>query len=174
MSKGFRKSLFGFNTGDVLAYIAATDKAANEKRTELEKEIESLKIKNDELNKINDNLREIAAEYDSKKEQIRVMSENIARMYVTAKTTSKILMDKAEESSRLINEESKDRLDTLSSSQITMAAIKEQIAMSATSYCAEVERLYASLENVKAAIENNDNTAISAKEEFETLVSENV
>ena len=41
MHKGFRKSLFGFNTNDVLAYIAATDKVAKDKIDALTKQIDN-------------------------------------------------------------------------------------------------------------------------------------
>lgn len=174
MSKRFRKSLFGFNTDDVLAYIAATDKAANDKKAELEAKISDLASQVEGLNSLNSQLSEIVAEYESKKEQIRIMSENIARMYISAKTTSKILVEKAEESSKLISDESKDRLNILSSSQISMEAIREQVTSAASQYCLEVERLYASLEDVKNSINTNDNEVALAKEEFEALVSENV
>ena len=88
MSKGFRKSLLGFNTTDVLAYISASDKAAKEKTDKLNSEIATLKLQNEKLAEANKNLVQKNAEFEAKKEQIRVMSENVARMYLSAKTTS--------------------------------------------------------------------------------------
>ena len=94
MSKGFRKSLFGFNTTDVLAFIAASDKAAKLKTDELNAKISELESKVKTLEEQNLELVAKNAEYESKKEQIRVMSENVARMYLSAKTTSQLWLKK--------------------------------------------------------------------------------
>lgn len=174
MSKGFRKSLFGFNTDDVLAYIAATDKAAKTKISQLENEISGLKKSIDALTNENAVLSDKVSEYESKKEYIRIMSENIARIYLTAKTTSKLMIDNANESRQLIEDANKEHLAVIDDTQDAMTQIKDKISEASERYCKEIEQLYLSLENAKCQIDNNTNQTNTANEEFNALISENV
>lgn len=171
MSKGFRKSLFGFNSSDVLSYIAAADKAAKEKTDELKNEISVLKATCQKLTDLNRELEEKNAEYESKKEQIRIMSENVARMYLSAKTTSRIMVEKAESSRKLIEDENREHLETLSKTNESMKSVKEQITATADSYCEELEQLCASLESIKNEIDKNQKDTETAVKEFSDLVS---
>ena len=174
MSKGFRKSLFGFNTTDVLSYIAASDKAAKLKTDELNNNINQLERKIKELEENNAVLIEKNAEYESKKEQIRLMSENVARMYLSAKTTSQLMVEKAEESRQLIAKENEEQLDTLSKTNESMKNIKEQITSTANSYCQELTELCASLESIKMEIDKNNKDTEEAVKEFSDLVSKQI
>lgn len=174
MHKGFRKSLFGFNTNDVLAYIAATDKVAKDKIDALTKQIDNLNKEIDALNARNENLSKIAEEYDSKKEQIKLMSDNIARIYVTAKTTSKILIDNANESRILIEEANKERLETLSDAQNSMEQVKSKLNTTANIYAKEITALCENLESIKSKIDENEKENETANIEFKKLVNQTV
>ncbi len=174
MAKGFRKSLFGFNTDDVLAYIAATDKVAKDKIDALAKQVEELKSANEKLTADNALLTEKANEYDSKKEQIRLMSDNIARIYVTAKTTSKILIDNANESRMLIEEANRQRLEALDDTQLSMEEVKSRLTAAADSYTKEINTLCENLESIKSRIDSNEKENISANNEFEKLINANI
>lgn len=174
MPKGFRKSLFGFNTDDVLAYIAATDKIAKEKIDALTKQVEELKSANEKLTSANAELLEKANEYDAKKEQIRLMSDNIARIYVTAKTTSKILIDNANESRMLIEEANHQRLEALDDTQLSMEEVKTKLNAAADTYAKEISTLCENLESIKSRIDSNEKENVAANGEFEKLINANV
>lgn len=174
MSKGFRKSLFGFNTTDVLSYIAAADKAAKLKTDELNAKIAELESKEKELSEQNAVLTEKNAEYESKKEQIRVMSENVARMYLSAKTTSQLMIEKAEESRRLLAKENEEQLTALSKTNESMQSVKEKITATAENYCDELNSLCASLEAIKREIDKNEKDTEAAVKEFSDLVSSQI
>ncbi len=174
MPKGFRKSLFGFNTDDVLAYIAATDKIAKEKIDALTKQVEELKSANEKLTSANAELSEKANEYDAKKEQIRLMSDNIARIYVTAKTTSKILIDNANESRMLIEEANHQRLEALDDTQLSMEEVKTKLNAAADTYAKEISTLCENLESIKSRIDSNEKENVAANGEFEKLINANV
>ena len=174
MSKGFRKSLFGFNTADVLSYIAASDKAAKEKTDELNGKIKELELKAKELEEANAVLVEKNAEYESKKEQIRLMSENVAKMYLSAKTTSQLMVEKAEESRKLIAKENEEQLITLSKTNESMQNVREQISATAESYCAELKELCSSLEAIKSEIDKNEKDTEEAIQQFSDLVTQQI
>ncbi len=174
MSKGFRKSLFGFNTDDVINYITASDKTAKAKTEELKKQIAELKSKNDALTAKNGELSEKLAEYESKEEQIRLMSESVARMYLSAKTTSQLMIEKAEESRKLIENENQEQLDTLNRTSESMLSVKEQISSTAEEYCASLQALCVSLEDIKNEINKNNKDTEEAIKEFTQTVNEKV
>ena len=174
MSKGFRKSLFGFNISDVLSYISATDKAAKEKTDNLNKEIAALKEQNEKLADANKNLVQKNAEYESKKEQIRVMSENVARMYMSAKTTSQLMIEKAEENRRLLNNENKEQLEALAKTNKSMISVKEQITATTEDYCETLSELCASLEKIKVEIDKNGKDTDEAIKSFSDLISNQI
>lgn len=174
MSKGFRKSLFGFNTDDVISYITASDKSAKAKTEELKRQIADLKKENEELKVKNSELSIKADEYESKKEQIRLMSESVARMYLSAKTTSQLMIEKAEASRKLIENENKEQLDTLKRTSESMLSVKEQITATADDYSASLLALCSSLENIMNEINKNNEQTEDAISEFTQAVNEKV
>ncbi len=174
MSKGFRKSLFGFNTDDVLTYISASDKAAKEKTDKLKNEIANLKLQNEKLAEANKNLVQKNAEYESKKEQIRVMSENVARMYLSAKTTSQLLIEKAQDNKKMLDNENKEQLEALAKTNESMQSVKEQMTATTEDYCETLNDLCASLEQIKNEINKNDKDADEAIKNFSDLITNQI
>lgn len=174
MSKGFRKSLFGFNTTDVLSYIAAADKMAKAKTDELNAKIAQLQREADELKEQNAVLANKNAEYESKKEQIRVMSENVAKMYLSAKTTSQLMIEKAEESRKLLAKENEEQLSTLNRTNESMKSVRDLITTTADSYCEELGALCASLEAIKNEIDKNEKDTEEAVQQFSDLIAKQI
>lgn len=174
MSKGFRKSLFGFNCEDVLNYISENDRKNLKKINSLTKELNDSNEENKKLVLLVNELSEKAAEYDKNREQIRLLSESVAKMYLTAKTTSKIMLEKTEESQKLIENENNDRLLTIKQTQASLSLIKEQIVATADSYTEEIGRLYFSLQELTSALDKNKATVDEAKHELSSLLSESV
>ena len=84
MAVGFRRSLFGFNCGDVINYIEKSHKGFAEKETELNQKLEEL---SSELELSRENIQTLKAEKDAiseklngiteKYEEIERLSENI-------------------------------------------------------------------------------------------------
>ncbi|MEE0946583.1 MAG: hypothetical protein U0M42_07165 [Acutalibacteraceae bacterium] len=172
MSKSFRKSLFGFNTDDVLNYISLSDAAAKKKLSILEKEIDSLNAKIKSLEEENCKLNEIAEEYNSQKDAINLMTENTARIYMAAKATSKLMIDNANQSRAIIEQANSARLDTISNVQSAMDGIRENISSTCKNYCDEVESLCSDLETLKNTIAENKEKSEAANISFNTLISE--
>lgn len=174
MSKGFRKSLFGFNTDDVLAYIAAADKLAQANISKLEAEKNALKKDNEALDNEIQTLKSKVQEFENQKEQLRIMSENIARIYLSAKTTSKLMVDNANKSRMLIEKANIEQLSTIDTAQSSMEEMKDEIATLAEKYCSDIEYLVTSLEQIKSSIDVNNRETQSAQENFSSLIGEKI
>ncbi len=174
MSKGFRKSLFGFNPSDVLSYITAADKSAKDKTDELSAKVKMLEAAVRDLTEKNNELSAKNAEYESKKEQIRLMSENVARMYLSAKTTSQLMVEKAEESRKLIEKENAEQLITLTKTNESMQEVREQITSTAETYSKELLELCSSLEAIKNEIDKNEKDTEEAVKQFSDLVNKQI
>lgn len=174
MSKGFRKSLFGFNTEDVLKYISASDNAAKTKISKLEKEIIELNSKIEAIEKEKAELYAVAEEYKNKKEYIKLMTDNTARIYLAAKSTSKLMIDNANESRKLIEEANDTRISALSDVQEAMKDLREKINTASKSYSDEVDELSIAFENLKNCINDNNSESDSAVQEFNTLANKNI
>ena len=92
---GFRRSLFGFNTDDVLEYIEKTHKSFSKKQDALNQKADSL-AKDLELSKEQyDNLMAEKAIVDEKLnafvekyEEIEKLSENIGKLYLVAQANA--------------------------------------------------------------------------------------
>ncbi len=174
VSKGFRKSLFGFNTSDVIAYISKSDKAAKALTDKLNNEIATLKLQNEKLAEANKILVQKNAEYESKKEQIRVMSENVARMYLSAKNTSQLMIEKAEENRKMLENENMEQLEVLSRTNESMLNVKEQITATTEDYCETLHELCTSLEKIKEEIDKNGKDTEEAIKNFSDLISNQI
>ena len=96
MAVGFRKSLFGFNSDDVLNYINESHKKFSEKENELNQKIESL---DETLAKLNSQLEDVKAakenveiqlkEYTDKYDEIERLSQSIGKLYLVAQSNAK-------------------------------------------------------------------------------------
>ena len=172
MSKGFRKSLFGFNTDDVLAYIAAADKLAQTNISKLEAEKNALKKDNEALDNEIQALKAKVQEFENQKEQLRIMTENIARIYLSAKTTSKLMVDNANKSRMLIERATETKY--MQAEMYAMEEMKEEISALAEKYCSDIENLVASLEQIRDSIDTNNREIQTSHENFSSLVGEKV
>ena len=91
MSVGFRKSLFGFNSSDVLEYIEKAQRSFNSKETALNKKLDDLKEELERSNQISEALAKEKQElqfqldeFNAKYEEIERISENIGKLCITA------------------------------------------------------------------------------------------
>ncbi len=178
---GFKKSLFGFNCDEVLAYIEKMHKTAKEnelvlnekieetsnKLSNATKEITELKFENAELTA---KLEEITAKYN----EIEKISENIGKLYLVAQTNAKTIMDNAISNKEITDEETKKNLLAIENAHDSFDSLKENIIKSSYDFVADVDSLLESLNTSKDKINNNNETDEKAKNDFnkifETLV----
>lgn len=176
MAIGFRKSLFGFNTSDVVDYIDKMHSAFQDKQTLLNKELESL---NGELSLSKENYDlllkekdEIAArlnEFEEKYAEIQRLSEVIGKLYLVAQANAKAIIERTSENSRITNEEISKNLIAIDEAQASLSSLKEQLNKTSDGFLSEIDSLLSSLKDVKNQVEENCQSAKLSEEEFEAV-----
>ena len=108
MTIGFRKSLFGFNTEDVINYIQKTHKTfaaqtekLNEKADSLAKELKLSKDDYDKLMQEKAVVDEKLNAFQEKYEEIERLSENIGKLYLVAQANAQAIMANSEQNAQL-------------------------------------------------------------------------
>ena len=109
---GFRRSLFGFNTDDVLEYIEKTHKSFSKKQNALNEKAENLA---NELSLSKEQYENLMAEkavvdeklnaFMAKYDEIEKLSENIGKLYLVAQANAQAIMSSSEENLNMSNEE---------------------------------------------------------------------
>ncbi len=170
---GFKKSLFGFNCADVLAYIekshkksAALEKKLNGEIEELNVNIDSLKEDNKKITLERDELERKLAEFNAKYEEIERLSENIGKLYLVAQANAQAIIENSENNAKLISEEVDRNLSSIDEAHESLSLLRENITKTSNEFVSEVEALIASLDDTKKQITLNSSSAEKAKEEF--------
>ena len=108
MSAGFRKSFFGFNCEDVMAYIEKSQKSFTEREKDLSEQVEKLsselELSNDNYRKLNEEKETISKkleEFNEKYEEIGRLSENIGKLYLVAQANARAIMANSEKNAGL-------------------------------------------------------------------------
>lgn len=173
MAAGFRKSLFGFNTEDVLEYINKTHRNFSKKETEfndkiadLEKEITLSKQNFENLAKEKAALEIELAAFRSKQDEIRLISENIGKLYLVAQANAKAVMNSSVENAELVNKETQKNMEVLSEAHLSLDSLQEEIKQTTESFVTQMEELLASLNNTKNQISENRKVSNDAENEF--------
>ena len=101
---GFRRSLFGFNSDDVLEYIEKTHKSFSKKQNALNEKAESLANERSLSKEQYENLMAEKAVVDeklnafmAKYDEIEKLSENIGKLYLVAQANAQAVMSSSEE-----------------------------------------------------------------------------
>lgn len=173
MAVGFRKSLFGYNTEDVLEYIDKTHRTFSKKETEFNNKINELE---DEIKVSKENFENIVrqkaaleielAAFRQKQAEIERISENIGKLYLVAQANAKAVMNSSIESAELINAETEKNVCALSNAHTSLDGLREEIKQTTADFVNQMEGLLASLESTKEQIDENQQTVDTAKEEF--------
>ncbi len=176
MAIGFRKSLFGFNTGDVINYIEKMHTSFQDKQTMLNNELEAL---NGELSLSKENYDlllkekdEIAAklnEFEEKYAEIQRLSEVIGKLYLVAQANAKAIIERTSENSRITNEEISKNLIAIDEAQSSLSTLKEKLNKTSDGFLNEIDSLLNSLREVKNQVEENCEAAKLSEEEFQTV-----
>lgn len=176
MAIGFRKSLFGFNTGDVLKYIEAYHKKHAEKEAELSKSLKEQSELLDEFkNKYatllteKEEIERKLQEYDAKYEEINRLSENIGKLYLVAQANAQAIMKNSAESSELANLEVKRNLTSIENAQQSLSDIKQELLDTTASFSSKVSELISSLSTTRGKIADNNSDSEKHTEEFNAV-----
>ena len=173
MAVGFRKSLFGFNSNDVVEYIERAQHNFNVKENALNKKLDEIK---EELNRSNSLCEALASEkqrlqlqldeFNAKYEDMERMSENIGKLYLVAQTNSKAIIENSNNSVKIADAEVERNLNTLSDAHRSLDELRNKITKTSDDFVSEVDNLIASLETTVNQINQNSSAIEDAKKEF--------
>ncbi len=171
---GFRRSLFGFNTDDVLEYIEKTHKSFSKKQDALNQKADSL-AKDLELSKEQyDNLMAEKAIVDEKLnafiekyEEIEKLSENIGKLYLVAQANAQAIMKNSESSLNISNAEVEKNLNSIDEAHASLDEIRANIVKTSEDFVSELDELIQSLVDTKDKITGNNKEAKDSIENFD-------
>ena len=176
MALGFHKSLFGYNCEEVTEYVHKTISSNQEIQNSLNKKIKDAEQKiselNTEIDSINNEKSEIQKQlefYQAKYEEIKVLSENIGKLYLVAQTNANAIIDAAEKSKEAANSEIANNIAVIDSTNESLNDMKVRINELTADFCAKVDELNNSLIKTKAIIDSADVDAATSKQEYETV-----
>ncbi len=170
MTAKFRKSLIGFNQNDVIEYIKELSLTAKNTEQELNSLLSEEKRKNELLAKTNAVLGEKLAFFEEKYEELNKLCEDVARVYLTTKTSSKIIIDSTKENCDAMQEQVDMNINTLSEVQAALVKLQEQVNQTAQIYSNEVESVSECLTSAKSIIDANKEKSINAINEFNKVI----
>ncbi len=175
MSLGFRKSLLGFNTDDVITYVKKLHNSFNEKQELFKSQIAVLEDKIEMLNKEQEALQsekaELSsklAEYAAKQAEMERLGENIGKLYLVAQSNAQSIMLNAEENSKLTEGEISRNMSVIDETHKALEEIRQSIITTTEGFNNELNSLMSSLE---AARDKLDRDSLSAKESVNEFTS---
>lgn len=173
MAIGFRKSLFGFNTKEVMEYIEVTKTTFERKIAQLQEQTVLLEEQNKTLNKTVATLtaqkNQIQAqldEYNRKYADIERLAENIGKLYLVSQTNAKEIMNRSTESSNAANSQVENNLSVIDEAHNSMTELETMLNETSKAFTAKMEEMMASLADTKDRILQNQQAEESAKEQF--------
>lgn len=176
MSATFRKSLFGFNSDDVMAYIQKSHKEHTEKETVLSEKVEKL---NNELSVANANVSDLSEKnaeleaelknFKDKYDEIERLAQNIGKLYVVANANANAIMQTAKENQEISENQVEQNLNYVNSTQASLLEAKEKIENIASDFSSQLEDLLGSLNLAKHNISINNSEASSKIDEYEQI-----
>lgn len=180
MAVGFRSSFLGFNRDDVLEYVHKKDAdmkilsaSLNDKIKALEEELSALKAdfgeavkSNSELTAQNEALSATIDAYKAKEDEIESLSRKIGKLYLVSKSSAKSIVDRAEETAGIINEQAQIRLKNITETEDSLHEITKQIVSASEKYVSELSVIENSLAEAKVKVSERDAERIRISEEF--------
>lgn len=179
MSVGFRKSLFGFNCDDVIAYIEEAHKKFSAKENELNQKIDNL---DSTIATVNTQLEDVKAakavveaqlkEYTDKYDEIERLSQNIGKLYLVAQANAKSVMQNSAENRDIANREVEKNLHSIDNAHEQLAALKAEIMQTSNDFVTKVDSLVTSLSTARVKITDNNTDNRDLAEQFENLFAD--
>ncbi|MBE6782048.1 MAG: hypothetical protein E7540_04965 [Ruminococcaceae bacterium] len=183
MAIEFRNALLGFNKNDVLEYVAQKDKelkrlsvTLNSRIDNLKQELEILKSEHQSclstignLTIENDNLKACIAEYEKKIDEIEDMGSKIGKLYLVSKASAKDIVDRAQENSSLVEQQTDKSLVNIENTQADLKEIAENILSASQNFVERLDSLQDSLDKTKSQISENKDSSSQISEDFAEL-----
>ena len=183
MSIEFRNSFLGFNKDDVLSYVHLKDcelknlsNNLNARIDELQKQLEDLKAEHlsalntvGALTRENTGLKEKVDEYDKKATELETMSANIGKLYLVSKATAKSIVDKSEENSAIVAQQTEKQLKNIDDTQASLKNIAENILSASKNFVSRLDELQFALHEAKGKVNDNTSESTKVSEEFAEL-----
>ena len=176
MSVGFRKSLFGFNSQDVMEYIernhkifAKKENDLNDKIAELSSLLEESKKEQSKLELEKAELNQKLDSFNDKYEEIERLSENIGKLYLVAQSNAQAIINNAKEEARIAEEEVNKNIVSIDETHNALAELKADILRTSQEFSAKVDTLVSSLTNAKEKIAIDSNSILDSGENFEKV-----
>lgn len=176
MSAGFRKSLFGFNSQDVIEYIDRTHRSFAKKENELNENINQLKsllkASEKEQQKLENEKAELNRKIDSfneKYDEIERLSENIGKLYLVAQSNAQAIINNAKEEARITEEEVKRNIASIDETHETLAELRSDIIKTSQEFSAKVDSLVSSLSTAREKISADINENLDYSDNFEKI-----
>lgn len=176
MAVGFRKSLFGFNSQDVIEYIDRNHREFSKKEESLNEKIDELKnlleSSREEQKKLEEEKRELDTKLNSfseKYEEIERLSENIGKLYLVAQSNAQAIMKNAQEEAASAKAEVNRNLISIDEAHDALALLRSDIIKTSEEFSAKVESLVKSLSDTREKIAESTDDTFSHKENFEKV-----
>ncbi|MBE6780456.1 MAG: DUF2379 domain-containing protein [Ruminococcaceae bacterium] len=171
---GFRRSLFGFNTDDVLEYIEKTHRSFNKKQDALNEKADNLA---NELQLSKEQYENLMAEkaivdekldaFVQKYDEIEKLSENIGKLYLVAQANAQAIMKNSESSLNISNAEVEKNLNSIDEAHASLDEIRANIVKTSEDFVNELDELIQSLVDTKNKITGNNTEAKEAIDDFD-------
>jgi chromosome segregation ATPase len=179
----FRNGLFGFNKTDVLNYVHKKDSEFKELSSKLGGKIKSLEEELEQLRSEHNNalsvigsltaekdlLKGKVEEYDRKSREIDDMSAKIGKLYLVSKSSAKNIVNRAEQSSGMVSNQTDKSLENLEITQASLKEIAEDILTASQSFVDKLDALQDSLTATKIKVSENKAATNVISDEFAEL-----
>lgn len=181
MSVGFRKSLFGFNSQDVIEYIDKTHKNFSKREDSLNSKIEELKLlletskaEQEKLEAEKSELDLKLQSFEEKYEEIERLSENIGKLYLVAQSNAQAIIKNAEDEARIAEEEAQRNISSIDEAHEALASLRAEILNTSNQFSSKVDSLISSLcdarEKISAESEENNASLENFNKVYNSIV----
>lgn len=176
MAVGFRKSLFGFNSDDVMQYIEKTHKSFSKKEADFKGKIDALNSTLVAANEVIENIKTEKAELEAKlkeftdkQEEIERLSQNIGRLYLVAQANAKSVMENAQQNTELARIEVERNISAVNEAQDSLNKLKAEIVIATEGFSRELDRLVSEFNKTKTDIVINTSDIDEKFKEFDSV-----
>ena len=163
MSKGFKSSLFGFKKSDVIEYIENSNKQNAEKNIDLQQKIKDLQLQIENLNndilavkQENERLQNIQGEYIQKYAEVEQLSEDIGKLYISAQSTAKEIVEQAIIDKETINQEIIENVADIEEMNTSFGNVKTDFDACMKLFSNTIERLNSTFLLAKSKLETGE------------------
>ena len=175
MADGFRKSLFGFNCGDVISYVKQTHKEFSEKETALKANVSelesSLAAANRKLSDANDEIADLKKqlkEFTDKKDELQRIAEQIGKLYIVSQANARAIMENAEESRRIASDEISRNLSSIEQAHNSLKEIMNGVRDTSENFTERVDTLSDELNTAKERLAARERDSAEKRAEYDS------